>query len=217
MITKIFEILALWIIAAISSMGYLGIVFLMGIESACIPLPSEIIMPFSGYLVHTGVFNLWLVGLAGALGCVWGSIVAYYAGMWGGRPLIERYGKYVLIRMHDLERADKLFQRYGEIIVFVSRLLPIVRTFISFPAGVSRMHFGKFLLYTFVGSYPWCLGLAYVGQVMGENWRHLRHYWHKFDYVIGGLILIGIAIYAWHHIKPLIIKESPKTVKPTEE
>ncbi|MBU1706756.1 DedA family protein [bacterium] len=212
MITKIFEILALWIIAAISSMGYLGIVFLMGIESACIPLPSEIIMPFSGYLVHTGVFNLWLVGLAGALGCVWGSIVAYYAGMWGGRPLIERYGKYVLISLHDLERADRLFQRYGEIIVFVSRLLPIVRTFISFPAGVSRMRFGKFILYTFVGSYPWCLGLAWVGQIMGENWRHLRHYWHKFDYVIGGLILIGIAIYAWHHIKPLLTKKTPESV-----
>ena len=210
MITKIFEILAIWIIAAISSMGYFGIVFLMGIESACIPLPSEIIMPFSGYLVYTGEFNLWLVGLAGAVGCVWGSIVAYYAGMWGGRPLIERYGKYVLISMHDLERADKLFQRYGEIIVFVSRLLPIIRTFISFPAGVSRMHFGRFIIYTFVGSYPWCLGLAWVGQIMGENWPHLRHYWHKFDYVIGGLILIGIAIYAWHHIKPLIMKESSK-------
>jgi len=187
-------------------MGYAGVVFLMGIESACIPLPSEVIMPFSGFLVSTGVFNLWLVGLAGALGCVWGSIVAYYAGMWGGRPLIERYGKYVLISLKDLERADRLFQRYGEVIVFVSRLLPVIRTFISFPAGVSRMHFGRFLLYTFVGSFPWCLGLAWIGQVMGENWTHLRHYWHKFDIVIGGLILAGVVVYIWHHVKPLVAR-----------
>ena len=217
MITKIFELLALWIIAAISSMGYLGIVLLMAIESACIPLPSEIIMPFSGYLVYTGVFNLWLVGLAGALGNVFGSIVVYYAGMWGGRPFIERYGKYILISMHDLARADRLFQHHGEIIIFVSRFLPIVRTFISFPAGVSRVHFSRFILYTFVGSYPWSLGLAWVGKTMGENWPRLRDYWHKFDYIIGGLILIGIAIYAWHHIKPLIIKPSSESVKTTEE
>jgi membrane protein DedA with SNARE-associated domain len=182
-------------------MGYLGVVFLMGIESACIPLPSEVIMPFSGYLVTTGRFNIWLVGVAGATGCVWGSIVAYYAGQWGGRPLIARYGKYVLISPHDLERADHLFQRYGEIIVFFSRLLPVVRTFISFPAGVARMHFGRFILYTFVGSLPWCLALAWIGQIMGENWPRLKDYWHKFDYIIGGIILIGVAIYVWHHIK----------------
>jgi membrane protein DedA with SNARE-associated domain len=205
-ITSVIEVLATWIISAISSMGYAGVVFLMGIESACIPLPSEVIMPFSGFLASTGVFNLWLVGLAGALGCVWGSIVAYGAGMWGGRPLIERYGKYVLISLKDLERADRLFQRYGEIIVFVSRLLPVIRTFISFPAGVSRMHFGRFLLYTFVGSFPWCLGLAWIGQLMGENWTHLRHYWHKFDIVIGGLILVAVVVYIWHHVKPLVIR-----------
>ncbi|MFH1010932.1 MAG: DedA family protein [bacterium] len=206
MITKIIELVAAWIISAISSMGYLGIVLLMGIESACIPLPSEIIMPFSGYLVSTGVFDIWLTGLAGAVGCVWGSIVAYYAGQWGGRPLVVRYGKYVLISAHDLDRADHLFQRYGEAIVFVSRLLPVIRTFISFPAGVARMHFGRFVLYTFVGSFPWCLGLAWVGKLMGENWTHLRHIWHKFDYVIIGLILIGIGIYVWHHIRAFTLR-----------
>jgi membrane protein DedA with SNARE-associated domain len=200
-ITKVIELIAGWIIAAISSAGYLGIVFLMGIESACIPLPSEVIMPFSGYLVSTGVFDIWLVGVAGAVGCVWGSTVAYFVGLWGGRPLIIRYGKYVLISPHDLDRADHLFQRYGEIIVFFSRLLPVVRTFISFPAGVARMHFGKFILYTFVGSFPWCLGLAWIGKVMGQNWTHLRVFWHKFDFVIVGLILIGIGIYIWHHLK----------------
>jgi membrane protein DedA with SNARE-associated domain len=204
MITNAIELLATWIISAISSMGYFGIVFLMGIESACIPLPSEVIMPFSGYLVTTGRFNLWLVGLAGAVGCVWGSIVAYFAGQWGGRPLIERYGKYVLISPHDLERADRLFQRYGEVIVFVSRLLPIVRTFISFPAGVARMHFGRFVLYTFVGSFPWCLALAWIGQIMGENWTHLRDYWHKFDFIIGVLVIAAVAVYIWHHIKPFV-------------
>ncbi len=182
----------------------------MGIESACIPLPSEVIMPFSGYLVSTGVFNIWLVGIAGALGCVWGSIVAYYAGQWGGRPLIVRYGKYVLISPHDLDRADSLFQRYGEVIVFVSRLLPVIRTFISFPAGVARMHFGRFVLYTFVGSFPWCLALAWIGQVMGENWTRLRHYWHKFDFIIGGLILLGVAIYLWHHLRPFVTRNSSR-------
>src|SRR5213078_4086568 len=133
MIGRIIEILSGFIVATISLLGYSGIVLLMAIESACIPLPSEIIMPFSGYLVSTGQMNLWAVGFAGALGCVLGSLVAYWVGMYGGRPLIEKYGRYVLISRHDVDLADRWFANYGEMIVFASRLLPVVRTFIAFP------------------------------------------------------------------------------------
>jgi membrane protein DedA with SNARE-associated domain len=170
MIARIIEIISAFIVATISLLGYGGVVLLMAIESACIPLPSEIIMPFSGYLVSRGEMNLWLVGLAGAVGCVLGSMVAYWVGMYGGRPLIEKYGRYLLISHHDLDLADRWFAKYGEVIVFVSRLLPAIRTFIAFPAGVARMNVPRFIIYTFAGSLPWCIGLAYVGQKLGEQW-----------------------------------------------
>ncbi|HYY43380.1 MAG TPA: DedA family protein, partial [Pyrinomonadaceae bacterium] len=192
MIGKIIGILSVFIIKVISTLGYTGIVLLMAIESACIPLPSEVIMPFSGYLVYTGRFSLWLVAVAGAFGCVAGSMVAYWVGMYGGRPLIERYGRYILVSRHDLDLADRWFTRYGEIIVFVSRLLPVVRTFIAFPAGVARMNVPRFIIYTFLGSLPWCLGLAYVGQLLGEQWDKndaLKAWFHRFDFVIGLIIL----------------------------
>src|SRR5947199_3665517 len=141
---KIIASLAAFIIAVISALGYPGVALLMGIESACIPLPSEIIMPFAGYLVYTGRFHLLGVSVAGAVGCVLGSLVAYWAGMYGGRPFIEKYGRYVLISLHDLDLADRWFARRGEAIVFASRLLPVVRTFIAFPAGVARMNLTRF-------------------------------------------------------------------------
>ncbi len=201
MIAWIIEILASFIIATISSGGYIGIILLMAIESACIPLPSEIIMPFSGYLVFRGEFALFGVGMAGAFGCVVGSVPAYYLGLHGGRPLIERYGKYVLISHHDLDIADRWFARYGDWAIFFSRLLPVVRTFISFPAGVARMNVPRFILYTFIGSFPWCLGLAYIGMKLGENWDTLGVYFHKFDIVIGGLIAAGVIYYLFHHVR----------------
>ncbi|MCL6630479.1 MAG: DedA family protein, partial [Armatimonadetes bacterium] len=178
------HIVALWVKSQISTLGYAGVVVLMAIESACIPLPSEIIMPFSGFLVYEGRFNLHFASLSGALGCAIGSVVAYYAGMCGGRPFLERYGRYVLIRKRDIDRADEWFEKYGEPIVFISRLLPVVRTFISFPAGVSRMHFGRFVAYSFVGSVPWCYFLAYLGKSLGENWESIRAYFHGADAVI---------------------------------
>ena len=135
MIAKIIGILSGFIVATISAMGYWGVVLLMGIESMCIPLPSEVIMPFAGYLVSRGEMNLWGVALAGAIGCVLGSMPAYWAGQYGGRPFIEKYGKYILLSRHDLDMADRWFAKHGEIIVFVSRLLPAIRTFIAFPAG----------------------------------------------------------------------------------
>ncbi|NNG47870.1 MAG: DedA family protein, partial [Deltaproteobacteria bacterium] len=155
MVTRILEALAAFVIYVISMLGLPGIVLLMAIESACIPLPSEVIMPFSGYLVFQGKYSLWSVGLAGAFGCVVGSIPAYYLGMYGGRPLIEKYGKYILMSRHDLDMADRWFDRHGEATVFFARLLPVIRTFIAFPAGVARMEMKRFIAYTFAGSLPW--------------------------------------------------------------
>ncbi len=201
MIEKIITLLAGFIIGTISRLGYGGVVLLMAIESACIPLPSEIIMPFSGYLVSTGEMNLWLVGLAGAVGCVLGSIVAYYAGAWGGRPFIEKYGKYILISHHDLDLADRWFQRHGDITIFVGRLLPVIRTFIAFPAGVARMNLWRFNLYTFVGSYIWSLGLAWIGMKLGEHWNTLGVYFHRFDAAIGVILLIAVVWYVRRHLQ----------------
>ena len=161
-------------------------------------------MPFSGYLVYTGQFNLWLVGIAGAFGCVVGSLAAYWAGMHGGRPLIEKYGRYVLISRHDLDLADRWFDRFGEIIVFASRLLPVIRTFIAFPAGVARMNLKKFVIYTFAGSLPWCIGLAFVGQRLGKEWDTnptLKTLFHRFDFVIGVVIVLAAVWWIWRHIK----------------
>jgi membrane protein DedA with SNARE-associated domain len=201
---KIIEILSGLIVAAISALGYPGVVLMMGIESACIPLPSEIIMPFSGYLVYTGRFDLWAVATAGAVGCVLGSLVAYWVGMYGGRPFIEKYGRYVLISMHDLDIADRWFAKRGELIVFASRLLPVIRTFIAFPAGVARMNLGRFVVYTFIGSFPWCLGLAYIGQKLGEQWdknEALKLWFHRFDFVIGVIGVLAVVWWVWRHLK----------------
>ncbi|HKV39490.1 MAG TPA: DedA family protein [Blastocatellia bacterium] len=204
MIAKILTTLSGFIIATISALGYSGVVLLMAIESACIPLPSEVIMPFSGYLVYTGHFSLWAVSVAGAVGCVIGSLAAYGVGMYGGRPLIERYGRYVLISHRDLDLADRWFAKYGEIIVFASRLLPVIRTFIAFPAGVSRMRLGRFVAYTFLGSLPWCLGLAYAGQKLGEQWdknEALKSWFHRFDFVIGIAICGAVALWVARHLR----------------
>src|SRR5207302_4878297 len=204
MVARIIEFVSAFVVATISTLGYSGIVLLMAIESACIPLPSEIIMPFSGYLVFTGRFNLLAVGFAGAFGCVLGSLAAYWAGMYGGRPLAERYGRYLLISRHDLDLADRWFARYGEAIVFISRLLPAIRTFIAFPAGVARMNLKKFVIYTFAGSLPWCLGLAYAGQKLGEQWDKnplLKSWFHRFDFVIGIVIAIAVVWWIWRHVR----------------
>ena len=191
MVTSLLEFLSRFIISVISHTGYLGIVLLMGIESACIPLPSEIIMPFSGYLVSLGRFRLIWVALAGAFGCNVGSAVAYYVGSLGGRPLVEKYGRYVLVTHHDLAMADRFFARYGDWAVFLARLLPVIRTFIAFPAGVARMNFVRFNVYTLLGSFPWCWALAFVGLKLGERWPTLRTYFHRFDTLIGIVIVLA--------------------------
>ena len=160
-------------------------------------------MPFSGYLVSTGELNIWGVGVAGAVGCVLGSLVAYWAGMYGGRPFIEKYGRYILLSRHDLDIADRWFSKYGEAIVFTARLLPAIRTFIAFPAGISRMNLTRFVIYTFAGSLPWCLALAYVGQKLGEQWdkdERLKTWFHRFDFVIGIIAVALVTWWVWRHI-----------------
>jgi len=200
MTAKIIAALSAFIISVISAGGYLGIAILMAIESACIPLPSEIIMPFSGYLVYLGRFKLLWVATVGALGCNLGSAIAYAVGYYGGRPLVEKYGSYILLSRHELDWADRFFARYGNITVFVSRLLPVIRTFIALPAGVARMNQPKFHFYTFSGSWPWCLGLAFVGMKLGQRWDtdpRLRIWFHRLDAVILAVILIGIVVFVW--------------------
>ncbi len=202
MIESIIALLAGWIVAVIAAGGYLGIVLLMAVESACIPLPSEIIMPFSGYLVSTGQLDLWLVATAGAVGCNVGSTVAYYVGRYGGRPLIERWGAYILMSRADLARADRFFARYGAGAVFIARLLPVVRTFISLPAGISGVPQLKFQIYSFLGSWPWCLLLAYVGAMLGERWQSdptLKTLLHRFDIVIVAGVLALVALHVRRH------------------
>jgi membrane protein DedA with SNARE-associated domain len=218
MIGRIIESLAVFTTAVISSMGYGGVVLLMGIESACIPLPSEIIMPFAGYLVYQGQFTLLGAGFWGAVGCVAGSIPAYYLGMYGGRPLIERYGKYVLLSRHELDLADRLFTRYGQWVVLGARLLPVIRTFIAFPAGVSRMNMPRFIAYTFVGSFPWCYGLAWVGMKLGETWNtdpRLKAWFHRFDAAIGLALVAAAAAFVWHKVRSA--RRSGAAVEPAKE
>jgi len=204
MIEKILGVLLAFCTSVISAMGYWGVVLLMGIESACIPLPSELIMPLAGYLVYKGEFNLEWAAFAGAMGCVLGSIPAYYLGQYGGRPVIEKYGKYVLLSHKELDFADRLFTRWGHWVVLVGRLLPVVRTFIAFPAGVSRMPMGKFIAYTFIGSYPWCWGLAWAGMWLGEAWHtdpRFKALYRQFEVVVVAAGVLFVAWFIWHKVK----------------
>ena len=201
---KIIAALATFIISVISAGGYAGIALLMGIESACIPLPSEIIMPFAGYLVHTGQLKLLLVATAGAIGCNLGSIPAYWLGAWGGRPAVERFGKYILLSRHDLDRTEHFFQRFGGITVLVARLLPVVRTFIALPAGIAKMPQLRFHIYTFVGSWPWCYVLAYVGMKLGDHWDsdpRFKEIFHRFHLAVEAALLAGIVWFVYTHWK----------------
>jgi membrane protein DedA with SNARE-associated domain len=200
MIARTITALSAFIIGVIASAGYLGIVVLMAIESACIPLPSEVIMPFSGYLVYTGRFHLLWVATAGAIGCNLGSVIAYEVGFYGGRPLVERYGSYILLSRGELDWADHFFVRWGSVAVFIARLLPVIRTFIALPAGIARMPRLRFHVYTFVGSWPWCFVLAYIGMKLGEKWEtdpRLKLWFHRFDAVILAVLLAGAAAFLW--------------------
>ena len=212
MTEKILSWLTVVVISVISHSGYIGVMLLMAIESACIPLPSEIIMPFAGALTvpeiaaryGTTSFSLFWVATAGALGCNLGSIIAYEIGCYGGRPLVEKYGRYIWLSRHDLEMADRFFARFGSAAVFIGRLLPVIRTFIALPAGLARMPRLRFHLYTFAGSWPWCFALAWIGMKLGEQWNkdeRLRHVLHRLDLVIGLLLLIALIYFVRSHWK----------------
>ena len=184
----------------VAQWGYLGIVVMMAIESANIPLPSEAIMPAAGILVQQGRMNLHLAALAGAFGCLAGSVPSYLLGFYGGRPFLEKYGRWLLLKDKDMEIADAWVNKYGNMTFFICRMLPIVRTFISFPAGVLKASFAIFCIYTFVGSLIWCYFLTYVGIKFGQNMELFTTVWHKFDLAIVILVLAGLLYYFYHHI-----------------
>ena len=211
MLDHALTVLVSLVVEVISAAGYFGVAGLMAIESACIPLPSEVIMPFAGYLASIGRFSLIGAATAGAIGCNVGSTLAYVVAAKGGRTAMERWGVYILVGPHELERADRFFARYGALAVFVGRLLPVIRSFIFFPAGLLLMPLMKFQIYTFVGSWPWCFVLAYVGATLGARWNsdpNFRSLFHRFDAAVLALLLAGFAWFVWsrwrelRHYKP---------------
>jgi len=192
----------------------------MAIESACIPLPSEIIMPLAGWFLvddrGLGVEWLFLAAFCGALGNLIGSWVAYAVGAWGGRPLLLRYGRYFLITRHEVEQAERWFARYGDRAVFISRMLPVIRTFISLPAGIARMNLWRFSILTFVGSFPWSLGLAWSGFLLGENWERIREWMRPADIPI---LIVLAAVAAWYIYRRVrtVLREAKSSVSGSEE
>ena len=206
MIETIIAALADFLTRIISETGYIGLALLMAVESACIPLPSEIIMPFAGSLVAGGRFSLFGVATAGAIGCNIGSTVAYTVGAWGGKPAVDRWGRYVLMTAEDLAWSERFFRRFGDATVSIARLLPVVRTFIALPAGIARMPMLRFQAYTFVGSWLWCLVLAYVGQRLGQAWNTdptLKTLFQRFDLAIVAVVVAAAAIFVWLRLRSL--------------
>ncbi len=188
------------------AVGYLGVLIAMAIESAMIPLPSELILPYAGFLVSDptkleplthGPWGFWIVVIVATIGNTIGSLIAYAIGAWGGRPFLERYGKYLLIRQHEIELAERFFDKYGSATAFFSRLLPIVRTFISFPAGVARMPLGKFIVYSTAGAFLWSTILVYAGTLLGSRWEDIRHALQPFDLLIAVVVVAAVGLFIW--------------------
>ena len=188
------------------AVGYVGVMAAMAIESAMIPLPSELVLPFAGFLVgdataiepltHAG-WNFWIVVVVATIGNTIGSLVGYAIGAWGGRPFLYRWGRYLLIRHEEIEIAERFFARYGPATAFFSRLLPVVRTFISFPAGVARMPLGRFIAYSTAGAFLWSILLVYAGTVLGANWEDIRHALQPFDLLIAAGVIVLVAVFIW--------------------
>jgi len=201
MITALIEFLGSIAMSIINTLGYSGIALAMAIESANIPLPSEIIMPFSGYLVSTGQFTFWGAIMASSIG----SLASYALGFYGGekliRSLIKKYGKYLLIFEYELDEAMHWFKNHGQLVTFTARLLPVIRTFISLPAGMSKMNVKKFTFFAFLGTFIWGIPLTYLGKTLGDNWNTLGKYFHKFDIAIAGLFVLAAVWYVYHKLK----------------
>jgi membrane protein DedA with SNARE-associated domain len=188
------------------AVGYIGVLLAMAIESAMVPLPSELILPYAGFLVSDtsqiepltrGPWSFWIVAIVATIGNTLGSLIAYAIGAYGGRPLLERYGRYLLIRPHEIELADRFFEKYGNATVFIGRLLPIVRTFISFPAGVARMPIGPFIIYSTAGAFIWSILLVYAGTVLGAHWVDIRHALQPFDLGIAVGVVAAVLGFIW--------------------
>lgn len=202
MINQILEILINFIENFISTFGAFGISILMAIESCNIPLPSEAILPFAGYLVTIGkIPNIHIAAIFGAIGCVIGSVPSYYLGYFGGRPFFEKYGKYLFVSKKELDEADKWVDKYGDWAFFICRMLPVIRTFISLPAGILKAKKRMFFTLTFLGSLIWSYFLVYVGIILGENFHTIKHICHKFDALIIFICFILAGIYLYHHFK----------------
>lgn len=196
----------------IENSSYLAVFILMTLESALVPIPSEITMPFAGFLVSQGKLNFWFVVTIGAVANLTGSLIAYWIGGWGKDRvhfLVKRYGKYLLVTISDVERAERWFRTHGELIAFGSRLLPVVRTFISLPAGIAKMNIKKFALYTFAGAFVWSAFLTYIGVVLGKNWHSLEPIFRQFQFVIVGIGVILVSLYFWHKIRKIRAQEKP--------
>ncbi len=190
------ELLSGYITQFISAIGYAGVFILMTLESAALPVPSEVVMPFAGYLAYQGTFNLFLISIIGAVGCTAGSVLSYYVGYKGGRPFIEKYGKYLFIESSRMELAETWFKKYGDRAVFFSRLLPVVRTFISLPAGIGRYDLKKLITFSFIGSLPWCFALAYIGFTLGPFWNKIIGFFNGLDIIVVAAIVL-VALYYW--------------------
>lgn len=184
----------------ISSAGYLGVFALMFVDSTNIPIPSELVLGFSGYLVSKGEFGFWLAVLAATAGFTAGAAFSYWLGYAGGRPLLKRWGKFLLVTQRDLDRADKLFAKYGNWIAFFSRMIPLLRTFISIPAGITRMPFGRYITFTFLGSGVWSLVLTYVGKLIGENYAVIEDKVKGYQYVVVGFLILSLLFWVWHFV-----------------
>jgi membrane protein DedA with SNARE-associated domain len=201
LIARLIDLIVVFVTGTVSAVGYLGVFALMIFESACVPIPSEIIMPFSGFLASTGKLTIWGVTLAGATGNLIGAVITYAIGYYGGRPFILKYGKYFFVKEKEVHHAEKFFAKWGDFSVFLSRNLPVIRTFISLPAGVAEMPFAKFAVYSFLGSLPWCLALTCLGFMLGSNWLVIRQYGHYLD-IAAGLIIAGLVakvIWDYYH------------------
>jgi membrane protein DedA with SNARE-associated domain len=198
------------IVGFISTGGYFSVILLMAIQSACVPIPSEVIMPLAGYaLAHTQL-DLIILATVASLASNLGSIPAYWVGARGGRPMVERYGSYLLLSRHDLDRVDHFFNRFGSITVLIGRMLPIVRTFIAFPAGVAKMNLLRFHIYTFIGSWPWCYALAYVGMRLGATWNtdpRFKEIFHRFHLAVEVVIVAAFLWFVISHWKNRIRTE----------